>query len=72
MSFMDKLRSWFGGGSPDAADAHGGHDRSAHDHSAHDMTEPAAPPAPPVPPADPIGMPTSAPAASDDEEDRPA
>jgi hypothetical protein len=52
MSLMDKLKSIFSGGSPDAADAHAGHDHAGHDHS----HEPVAPP---MPPADPTGMPTS-------------
>jgi hypothetical protein len=69
MSFMDKLKSWFGGGSSDAGDAHAGHDHSADGHSHDPMPEP---PAPPAPPADPIGMPTSEPAAPDDDEDQPA
>lgn len=69
MSFMDKLRSWFGGGSSDAGDPHAGHDHSAGGHS-HD--EPPAPPPPPAPAADPMGMPTSEPAAADKDEDRPA
>jgi hypothetical protein len=63
MSFMDKVKSFFSGGSSAGADEHAGHD-----HSAHDMpSEPAAP----MPPADPAGMPTSD-AGTDGGEDRPA
>lgn len=65
MSFMDKLRSWFGVGSSNGGDAHAGHDHS-HDHAAHDVS------APPAPAADPVGTPTSEPAAADDDEDQPA
>ena len=62
MSFMDKIKSFFSGGS--SADAHAGHDHSAHDHHDHDHShEPAMP-------ADPAGMPMSEPASED--EDRPA
>ena len=50
MSFMDKLKAMFSGGS---ADDHAGHDHThdhdhaGHDHSAHDDShEPAAPPLP--------------------------
>ena len=60
MSFMDKVKSFFSGGSS-ATDEHAGHDHSAQPH------EPAAP----MPPADPTGMPTSEP-ESDAGEDRPA
>ena len=62
MSFMDKLKSMFTGGS---ADAHAGHDHShddAHDHS----HEPAAPP---LPPADPALI--GDPAPSEEDENRP-
>jgi hypothetical protein len=44
MSLMDKIKSLFGGGSSDAADAHAGHDYSAPE----PMAEPPAPAAPPV------------------------
>ena len=59
MSFMDKIKSWFSGGSSAEGDSHAGHD---HPH------EPA------MPPADPAGMPTSEPTAMDQpgDEDRPA
>lgn len=57
MSLMDKLKSIFSGGSPDAADAHAGHDHAGHDHAGHDHSH--EPVAPPMPPADPTGMPTS-------------
>jgi hypothetical protein len=69
MSFMDKIKSWFSGGS--SPDAHAGHDHSAGDHSHEPVT-------PPMPPADPTGMPTSAPPMTDEPEltdageDRPA
>ena len=63
MSLMDKIKSFFSGGSSAGADEHAGHDHSAHDHS----HEPAAAA---TPPADPAGMPMS---DSDDAgEDRPA
>ena len=58
MSLMDKIRSFFSGGSP-ATDGHEGHDHSGHDHS-HE----------PTPPADPTGTPTSEP-AEDASEDKP-
>lgn len=61
MSFMDKLKSMFSGGSSNGDD-HAGHDHAGHDHS----HEPVAPP------ADPAGMPTSEPPHSGDSEDRPA
>jgi len=51
MSFMDKIKGLFSGGSSDA-DAQAGHDHSGADHT----HEPLAPP---TPPADPAGMPTS-------------
>ena len=62
MSLMDKVKSFFSGGSSAGADEHAGHDHSAHDHS----SEPAA-----TPPADPAGMPMSD-SGSDAGEDRPA
>jgi hypothetical protein len=58
MSFMDKIKSFFSGGSSAGADEHAGHDHSA----------PQAP-AEPMPPADPAGTPMSEPAS---DEDRPA
>lgn len=68
MSFMDKLKSMFSGGS--SHDDHAGHDH-AHDHAGHDHSH--EPVAPPMPPADPAGMPTGEPAAAgDDDESRPA
>lgn len=59
MSLMDKIRSFFSGGS---ADSHAGHDHSAagHEHP----TEPVSPTAPTVP-TDPAGMPTSEPGDED-------
>jgi hypothetical protein len=59
MSFMDKIKSFFSGGSNAGADEHAGHDHSAQA------------PAEPMPPADPAGMPMSD-ADSDAGEDRPA
>lgn len=50
MSFMDRIKSLFSGGSSDG-DAHAGHDHSSAGHT----HEPVAPP---QPPADPAGMPT--------------
>jgi hypothetical protein len=64
MSFMDKVKSFFSGGSSAGADEHAGHDHSAH---AQAPVEPSAP----MPPADPAGMPTSD-AGNDAGEDRPA
>jgi len=61
MSFMDKIKSFFSGGSSAGADEHAGHDHSA---------QPQAP-AEPMPPADPMGTPMSEP-SSDADEDRPA
>jgi hypothetical protein len=49
MSFMDKIKSLFSGGSSDSSDAHAGHDHSGADHSAQDHDEVVAP----MPPADP-------------------
>jgi hypothetical protein len=66
MSFMDRLKGFFGGDDSDKqvhgqgeAHDHSDHDHSDHDHSGHDH--------PPAPPVDPVGMPTS-----DAQEDRPA
>ena len=67
MSFMDKIKSWFSGGSSAGADAHAGHDHAGHDHD--HSHEPAAPA---TPPADPAGMPTSDAPMGGDGEDRPA
>jgi hypothetical protein len=61
MSFMDRIKGLFSGGSSDA-DADADHDHSAADHT----HEPVAPPAPP---ADPAGMSTSE-AAPQEGEDR--
>lgn len=63
MSLMDKIKSFFSGGSSADADDHAGHDHSGPDHS----HEPAAA----MPPVDPAGMPMSEP-GSDTSEDRPA
>jgi len=63
MSLLDRIKSLFGGGSSDGADAHSGHDDARHDHT----PEPAAPPAPP---ADPTGLPTSEPASSEEDENQ--
>jgi hypothetical protein len=54
---MDKIKSFFSGGSSAGADEHAGHDHSA-----------AQAPAEPMPPADPAGTPMSEPAS---DEDRP-
>ena len=61
MSLLDRIKSLFGGGSSDGADAHAGHDHTGHDHT----HEPVAPPAPP---ADPTGLPASEPASSEEDE----
>ena len=61
MSFMDKIKGLFSGGSSDA-DAHADHDHSGADHT----HEPAAPP---TAPADPAGTSTSD-AAPQEGEDR--
>lgn len=61
MSLLDRIKSLFGGGSSDGADAHAGHEHAGHDHS----HEPVAPPAPP---ADPTGLPTSEPVRSEEDE----
>jgi hypothetical protein len=61
MSIMDKIKSFFSGGSSAGADEHAGHDHST----------PAQAPAEPMPPADPTGMPMSDP-VPDADEDRPA
>ena len=52
MSFMDKIKSLFSGGSSAGADEHAGHDHST--------------PAEPMPPADPAGTPMSEPASDED------
>jgi hypothetical protein len=61
MSFMDRIKSLFSGGSSAGADEHAGHDHSAQ----------AQAPAEPMPPAEPAGMPMSEP-GGDADEDRPA
>lgn len=63
MSIVDRIKSLFssGGASGDTHD-HAEHDHAGHDHAGHDH-EPVAPP---MPPADPIGMPTSEPATTDE------
>jgi len=60
---MDKIKSFFSGGSSADAHDHAGHDHSAHDHD--HSHEPAAT----TPPADPAGMPMAKPGS---DEDRPA
>ena len=65
MSLMDKVKSFFSGGSSADAHDHTGHDHAGHDHD--HSHEPAAP----MPPADPAGTPMSEPGA-DRGEDRPA
>jgi len=59
MSFMDRIKALFSGGSGDG-DAHAGHDHAG----AADTHEPVAPP---MPPADPAGMPTGEAIPSEDE-----
>lgn len=59
MSLLDRIKSMFGGSS-DSGDAHAGHDH------------PQEPVAPPMPPADPAGMPTSAAAPAEEDDDTPA
>ena len=49
MSFMDKIKEFFSGGSTGESD----HDHAGHDDAAHPHT-PEAPP--PMPPAEPTGM----------------
>jgi hypothetical protein len=61
MSLMDKIKSFFSGGSAAGADDHAGHDHSGHDHS----QEPAGT----MPPAEQGGMP---PMSDPGDEDRPA
>jgi len=76
MSLMDKIKSFFSGGSAAGADDHAGHDHAAHDHSDqsdhsvhdHDHTHD---PAEIAPPAGLGGMPMSDP-GGDPDEDRPA
>lgn len=63
MSFMDKVKSFFSGGSAAGTDEHAGHDHSGHDH---DHSHEA-----PMPPADPMGAPMAEP-TPDEGEDRPA
>lgn len=58
MSLMDKIKSFFSGGSSDA-DSHAGHDNSGAGHT----HEPAAP----MPAADPLATPPAEP----DSEDKP-
>ena len=66
MSLMDKIKSMFSGGSPDAADAQDGNDHAEHDHAGHDHSH--EPVAPPMPPAD---LPTPDAAPAEEGEDRP-
>jgi hypothetical protein len=56
MSFLDKLKSMFSGGSPDAGVRPG-----AEPDAATAMDDGYEPSAPPMPPTDPAGMPTSEP-----------
>ena len=65
MSLMDKIKSLFGGGSSDTADAHAGHDHAAHDRAA----EPT-PAAPPVAQTGSAGIPTSEPQPAEEQDDR--
>lgn len=66
MSLMDKIKSLFGGGSADEADAHAGHDHAARDQ----MAEPPMPAAPPVSQAGSAAIPTSEPQPSEEQENR--
>jgi hypothetical protein len=54
MSFMDKIKAFFSGGSSAGDDHDHDHDHAGHDHSGHDHAEHEA--AAPMPPADPTGM----------------
>ena len=58
MSFMDKIKSFFSGGSAGSSDAGAGMDPMAEPAST-PMGDPAAAPVPPSPAADPAGMPMS-------------
>ena len=71
MSIMDKIKSFFTGGSSADAHDHAGHDHSGHDHSDHDQSHDTG--VPPIPPADPTGMPMPDPdPGSEADENRPA
>jgi hypothetical protein len=65
MSFLDKLKSLFSGGSPDAGARPAAEPDAAR---ADDGPEAAAPP---MPPADPVGMPTSEPQPAEPQADDP-
>jgi hypothetical protein len=60
MSFLDKLKSMFSGGSPDA-----GVRPAPEPDAATAMDDGPEAAAPPMPPADPVGMPTSEPEPSE-------
>jgi len=57
MSFMDKIKEMFSGGS--SADSHAGHDHSheGHDHAAEEAHATSAAYDPPAVPVDPMGAP---------------
>lgn len=65
MSFLDKLKSMFSGGSSDAGVQPAAEPDAAR---ADDRPEAAAPP---MPPADPIGAPTSEPQPAEPQADEP-
>lgn len=66
MSLMDKLKSLFGGGSSDDADAHAGHDHAARDQ----MAEPPTPAAPPVSQTGSADIPASEPRPDEERENQ--
>ena len=70
MSLMDKIKSFFSGGSSADAHDHSGHDHSGHDHAGHEHDH-SHDPTTALPPTDPSGVPMSKP-SSDAGEDRPA
>jgi hypothetical protein len=70
MSLMDKIKSLFGGGSSDTADAHAGHDHAGSDLSAHDQVPEPTPVAPPVAQTGSAGIPTSEPQPAEEQDDR--
>ena len=81
MSIMDKIKSFFSGGSSADAHDHAGHDHSGHDHSDHDHSDHDPSDhdyshdtgVPPIPMADPTGMPMPDPdPGSEADQNRPA
>jgi len=80
MSFMDKLKAMFTGGSDSHGHSHDGHSHEGHDHSHdHGAAVDDVPPAPAAP-LDPLGtsmpeagpVPTSIPPAAGSEDERPS